>query len=505
MSNPDFHIEPNFFIDSKFLSKKDLLSNIDDICSKLSTSLIKIDKDSVAVRELERLLESINDDLICFMEFPYVEKIYRDSFYSFFSKKHSNYNRDSIRISFFKKDLENIDDFYTAKDEDVNGCFLGYITLRPTTHRIIGNSFLNPLALKNHNFVCCLCKKTVLINGRKLSVNGFPYSGQDGESITCAEVAILNIMDYFGHKYPEYSTILPSQISRILSKLTHERQLPSTGLSYQNISYALKKLGFGTKIYSYNETDIYAKADFREYLYTYLESGIPVILLLTNGDNGHAVLAIGRKDIDSDNTQRIENYSNKTDISFSDFFDEILVMNDNDVPYKLVNYENPIDDFQLSSFIVPLNSRIYVDACQFKELFYKIILELLEKGINLIPSPNNIFRYYLTASKSYKNYIAQSEGISLEFKKMVVEKTMPKFIWVGEIISGNTLNKKQNVEGIIAVDATETGLSGLLMFAANSEFLIMKQDEYFIVKFDNKLKFNRFAHNLKGEHLEWKI
>lgn len=39
------------------------------------------------------------------VEFPYVDKVYRDSFYTYFSSKLIPYKRDSIRISIFKDEI----------------------------------------------------------------------------------------------------------------------------------------------------------------------------------------------------------------------------------------------------------------------------------------------------------------------------------------------------------------------------------------------------------------
>ena len=60
-------------------------------------------------------------------------------------------------------------------------------------------------------------------------------------------------MEYFGNKYPEYKPVLPSKIVEVLQKLSAERQVPSTGLNIQQMAYALKEFGFGTKIYGKKE------------------------------------------------------------------------------------------------------------------------------------------------------------------------------------------------------------------------------------------------------------
>jgi hypothetical protein len=485
-------------ITARFIDKKDLV--LDETLDSIS-NLLSIEKKQIE-GELTRIIDVICDDVVCFMEYPYVEKIYRDSYYTFFSKKYNPCKRDSFRISFFASSVKEDNFFTTANLDD---CFLGYISLRPTTHRIIGSSFLHPKIMKNHDFVCCLCRKTVLVNGLKLTVHGFPYCGQDNESITCAEVSILNIMDYFGHKYPEYSTILPSQIAKMLSKQTYERQLPSRGINTTNISYILKKLGFGVRVYYSDEND-----NFRESLFIYIESGIPVILL----SDDHAVLVIGRKkSIEKHHKSKwLCNGKNK---SYTDFFSHLLVMNDNKPPYELMDYNDNADNgFKISHFIVPLYSKVNMDASGLKKSFAATLQVLKNKNetkhIEFIRrNENYIYRYFFTSSKSYKDYIARSKDLPYKFKMVALNKSMPKFIGVVEIINETNIkmeDKANKVDGIVVLDATESGVSNYLIFAANLEYLIIKSaqiQDYKIIKF-NKIMFNTFKNNLKGEHTQWK-
>ena len=164
-----------------FLLKHELKSIIPEFVE----DVFNIDRERV-VEQINPVLNILLDDIVCFIEYPYVDKFYRDSYYNFFSKKHNSYNRNSIRISFFSSSL-NIDNYFKMDNLEINKLFFGFISLRPTTYRIIGHSFLNPKALKNNDFVCCLSRKTVLIYGKKLSIDGFPYCSQDNESITRSE------------------------------------------------------------------------------------------------------------------------------------------------------------------------------------------------------------------------------------------------------------------------------------------------------------------------------
>lgn len=194
-------------------------------------------------KQLSPLLDALKDELYVFIEYPYVDKMYRDSYYSFYSKKHKTYLRDSFRISFFVGKIEENWFRHKTSSEKLKKSFLGYTTLRPTSFRLIGSTIISPFAFKQNNFVCCLTNREVLINGIKLTVNGFPFSSQDNETTTCAETCLVNIMEYFGTKYYEYKTILPSQIHDILSNQSYERQLPSMGLPSEDISFVLKTVG----------------------------------------------------------------------------------------------------------------------------------------------------------------------------------------------------------------------------------------------------------------------
>src|SRR5690606_28961595 len=126
--------------------------------------------------------------------------------------------------------------------------------------------------------------------GVKLDVDGFPHSSQDGETIKCAETTIWTLMEYFGNKYPEYKPSLPAKIHHALERFSYQRQLPSNGLTMDQISFALKEFGFGTRVYSY---DAYRES-LHEIVDSYVESGIPVILGLQSGSIGHVIIAIGK-------------------------------------------------------------------------------------------------------------------------------------------------------------------------------------------------------------------
>jgi hypothetical protein len=135
-------------IETAFFKKNKIL----DIVSDFMKETFEISQERV-IDQLKPFVDMLVDDIIVFFEFPYVDKFYRDTFYNFFSVKHNQCERDSIRLSFFDNSIKEELFFNEKYKDNINEHFFGYITLRPTTYSSIGHSFLSPKILKNKKFV----------------------------------------------------------------------------------------------------------------------------------------------------------------------------------------------------------------------------------------------------------------------------------------------------------------------------------------------------------------
>ena len=267
----------------------------------------------------------------------------------------------------------------------------------------------------------------------------------------------------------------------------------------------------------------------QELLYIYIESGIPIIATLSSKNGHHAVIVIGRENIDNEikYSKKLNLLSKSNSYPFSKTFEKVLIMNDNKPPFEVVDFDKPFydsesnSDYHFTSFIVPLYPKVFLEAYQFKNFFFTIINTLKKyedtKHIEFTKDGEDfIYRFFLTSSNSYKDYIAKSTSLSKKFKTITICKCMPKFIWVAEVVRGNTINSKQKVDSIVVVDATESGLTGHLIFASNSQYLIIKnsgeynidndliekEKNYTVFEFEKEI-FYTFANNLKGEHTKW--
>ena len=429
------------------------------------------------VRRLQIHIDRLRDDVNFIIEYPYVDRVYRDSYYSYFSTKMTVYPRDCIRLSLFEGPLEPAQ-FREKLDRDVlQKKYFGFIVLRPTVPNIVGRSMISPLALKAHNFLCISSTSLATAAAVKVSAEGFPHSSQDGETISCAETSIWSLMEYFSSKYFNYKPVLPSTIIETLRDRSNQRQLPSGGLNIYDMAFALKKFGFGTKIYA---IDQFGEVVFNRLLSCYLESGIPILAALDNrrsgGNIGHAVLIVGRNyvtdtQIDTLPVTREENgVINKEltqrNIQLFDNDDvnkEYVIIDDNFPPYQLAQLSNPAHYYnninwskcQITSFVSPLYPKVYLDAFEAK-LHIKLLF--LKIGFSIPNGAELFIRVFLASSRSYKNYLTKEATMQNDIRDFILDTPMPKFIWVGEF-STKALMKQEKANGLIILGATEPDLA----------------------------------------------
>lgn len=474
------------------------LSDHVELVKQLLVDVFQLDDEvakNLAINVAKTHFDRLNDDCFLVAESIYIDRVYRDSYYNYYSSKNNAYARDSVRISIFQGEV--IEDNFKSigEVEKLKPRYRGFMILRPTPPQIIGRSVISPKALKSNSFLCCTADIQSTVNAVKFEVEGFPHSSQDGETITCAETTLWAIMEYFGSKYPDYKPVLPSKIINVLKSLSFERQIPSKGLNIQQMSFALKDFGFGTRIYS--------KAafgdDFKRLLSCYVESGIPLILGIDDFDKGggigHAVVCIGHEKITSNmvtslNATRVSDPDHRKIISsrkltifdWDDIDKRFVFIDDNCPIYEMAYLTKPTAHYppswancEIKYIIVPLYPKIYLEAFEAK----KYVLDLIVSGPLPVADNSEVFvRFYLSSSRSYKSALALNPTFQANIKEMILEIPMPKFVWVAELSSKSLIqNSPQMAAGLVILDATEvnTAFNKPIVFAAYGDKLFKQE------------------------------
>ncbi|MDI9256516.1 cysteine peptidase family C39 domain-containing protein [Flavobacterium sedimenticola] len=479
---------------------------VDSILELIDDNFNKKDDDNFIEQELYKIFDELKEDLWVIIEYPYVDKIYRDSYYTYFASKHNHYYRDCLRVSFFSDEITNEHFRNEELVSELNEKFLGYLVVRPTFTCPIGRSLISKDAFEENNFITCNYKGSVLVNGVKLTVEGYPHSSQDTESISCAETTIWSVMEYFGNRYPDYKPTMPSNIINVLNKFSKQRLLPSNGLTVDQISFALKEFGFGTSIYA--EDDAFEN-ELDNIIAYYIESGIPVIAAIENENIGHATVIIGHEyddeyDFGTVKTRELS-YSDEI-INYIDYTDlpkKYVVIDDNLAPYRLIDLNNPVehyedDDFKgatIESIVVPLYKKIYLEVINARSLAISIISDA---NFGYKFKNGFVFRFFLTSSRSFKSHVSKLKSNEDILIEALVLAKMPKFIWVAEIYENNNFNTGK-ADGLIVIDATEANKNFIdsLLFAGYPDKIFVKSEKDFVDLPYNLDFYTKFKNNLK--------
>lgn len=447
------------------------------------------------------------------IESDHVDRQYRDSYYTYFSQKYSNFERNCLRLAFFEGELKHTD--FMSDISKIKNVFIGTIVLRPLNVGNIGHTLLNPHKLNIVGYVQT-CEFKVMICGRKLTIRAFPYLSQDNETMTCAETALFNLIQYYSEKYSEYRILMPSEILKTLETASYERVLPSHGVDDVFMAKVLQAGYFYPRLYPFENEE---GQDFEDLFYAYVESGIPFILGLPQ----HAVICIGHGSVDFKMIRhKLENISVKDTIDNQQIFyvsteklvDEYIFMDDNQVPYVVstidkmtVRYfencdfslesdneniedeiiaENIENDFgddllegcieyseeaiqkmkkRFDSLLVPLYKRVFLDASRAKSIYDENFLKnpdfiakiqeaYCDNNWGYIPNNPLVWRMYLAASNNYKDFRCRTAP-NTDIYEYYSCQSYPRFIWILEIGTISTFSeRKARIE--VLLDATSS-------------------------------------------------
>ena len=429
----------------------------DEVTSRTLTSRLESDYFSVLI-----------PNLAVVVEYPYVDKVYRNSYYRYYSGKAKPVSRDCIRLSFF------IDTDPTIVGNPMiheiwEQQYRGFMILRPTELNIVGRNAISPDIYKENNFQICKTEIPASVNGLKVSVEAFPASSQDSETMVCAETAVWATMEYFGNRYAEYSPVRPSHIIKLLRNQSFSRQLPSDGLTSEQICYLFKNMNFQPILRPILGSD----SDYGM-ISSFVESGIPVVLSITNYVDetypvedriGHAILCIGHEQVTEENINQAvsEDINGISFIDYNNVKKRFVYIDDNYPAYRMDYLESPAEsysekkwkDCKIRYAAYPLYEKILLMPYAVKNMATNFIQYLhgVKDGREIS------LRTFLASSRSYKDYVCRN-NMPKEMKGMILNLYLPKFIWVVELSTRDGL-KNNYAEGLLIFDSTEPKLANL--------------------------------------------
>lgn len=504
-------IKMNRLVEIAYINSHDLLVNflidILDLDENVESEENLLEYKSYKI--LYSLLEKVNNFTVV-IENQYVDRVYRDSYYMHYSCKHAKYDRFCKRLFLFSgavyddESLKNIS-FPDLDPKMLQSKIIGTVVIRPLKEGKIGRTLINPYYfVDKKNTYLRYTKYTAVILGIKLRFNAFPFSMQDTETTTCAEITILNLIDYFSRKYSEYKNILPSEIAHIAVKNGYERNIPTKGLGYSVMTKVFSEAGFSPRLYDRDQ--LMELSQFKRIMHYYVESGLPVAIGIKDKDDSrHSIIGIGHGKIQYNKLGKkvYAVYNGITDeyiwiIDTADLCNEYIVMDDGQTPYehyewKIVEQEKQLPNkyllgtYEPDVLMVPLYKRMFLEAQDAYDICTSVLASKklgIQKFFTNIGTKDYpiVIRLFMASSRNFKLTRIANFGKTNEDVKIIYGNLrLPKFVWVCEIYDINGYPNKEAV-GEIVIDATASPYdhlnSVILIHYPHYIMVLNKDDEY---------------------------
>ena len=443
-------------------------------------------------------------------EHPYTDRDYSADFVGFYASVFKTYPRDTSRIHFFRRDIRPVlelplRDRLAALEGETS--YLGFVVIRPISQGPIGRTVL-PFPHLSDGLIVRGTVRAVSgahLQGARLQVQGAPFIQQEQRIGACAQAAIWMADRPLHQRYGRSAWHAMTDITRLATNPiddTLSQALPhgSSGLNPLHITRALRAMGHQphsqfflvepvdldqarprSPAESENSDPAEAETARESPLPTvvrYLDSGLPVILGLTAPNSeqlaNHAVTAIGYVEVIGAGIRAGDGYEC--------FVRGIVVHDDQGGPYRIMPLTSADEEHMpadrvlvhegrvatvedlVTHIFVPLSPRVlltadhvHIVAWDFVEQYVRLLLThrgliCFERAVVAFARQWQegaiIRRAYLTTAGRYRHHIASS-AMPEEAKVRAVNRKLPHFIWVVELIERDTAVTAESARPII--------------------------------------------------------
>jgi hypothetical protein len=430
------------------------LSSPADLAQLETVLAAEFDGKSVGDKLMKGISPAVKGVLI---EENYIDKDYRSTYYSYYSKKGQRYSADCVRLHFFDQTvsfkvegskLVCSDTNPTSGEEQLNDHYFGYMVLRPTGIATIGRTVLTPdIRLGAARFTVFANHKAHVL-GRKLTVPGFPSMDQHVDIAVCAHVACWSILRHYSERYAIHREYLTHDITMMAHDFDPGGLLPAKGLQVSHAERVFQKAG--TFPIHVSRSSALGQNDLAFYrqLGAYIESGFPVFAAMRS--LRHAVAVVGYEW----RTQAVK----ATGLKYSwDEVQALAVIDDNELPYLSVPVSSvpgsagySVED--IDAFIVALPEKIYFPA----DAVDRLAPTLFNLGgpLGLPPQDQTILRYFLTTGSALRAFVRDRESeFDPDLVSTIMDLRLAQFVWVVEFATHAQWPTKQ-VSARAVIDAT---------------------------------------------------
>ena len=432
------------------------------------------------------------------IEHNYLSKSYLQDYTNFYASVFHPYDRFCKRIHFFGKDFDDAR-FLKAilepaeEDRDIWDSYIGYIVIRPLARAIIGATILIPFPEEGTGRKFPVTRKyKVNLFGKKLRIRSLVFQEQDSVVGSCSSSALWMAFHKTSMKGVFHNQLLsPSDITKSVRSPISEfsgRIFPNEQFTLEQILEAVHVSGLESELI--NSEVLKTIHFFKALLYAYTRMGLPVLVMLSIGENTdqHLVTVTGYHLATDRNKVRLEvereiNAAKKIEKgrpptwTVADCITKFYVHDDQIGPFCRIEFIHekggffklktgwheydrqqselfsqgntegilrmlegqkhiPTQTGMPTAVIVPITKEIRIQYGAVADPVYNFDA-LLQDSIN--PKQRLLWDIYLERSNHQKRTIFQDPGYPQKHKEIMLTASLPKYIWVARAFEGEKL------------------------------------------------------------------
>ena len=418
--------------------------------------------------------------------------------YSFYySKQFTEVRRLCTRLHFFKNTKMGTATLLEYIDSVPPENYQGFITLRPIIISPVGASILSRDIATG--FIRSADKFPVHM-GKELTVYGTPFMQQDNAVGACAQASIWMALRTLRKREGDRAHD-PAQITDAATRFNANGRIKPNrqGLTQIQMIEAIRSAGYSPHSIwlgqwhnqNLKEMDATDVEIAKQSIHPYIESEIPVVLLLIHKNGGHAVVAVGHTWDENPKTFKNVEVSNSVglDLKFAhavSWIPEFIINNDNTGPYRSfpasssggtgysmeqIVYAMPLlppDVFMSGEEALSVGLTVIADLYQgFNTEYSKTVLEESASKIAI--------RILLVEKRKLRSWAA-STLMPKELHDVLRNMDLPKRVWVLElhikdIYGSHGKANAPSLIGFILIDPTgDIVTNAVLMFYINKNY-----------------------------------
>lgn len=388
---------------------------------------------------------------------------FTEEYEAFYSKQQRDMSRFCVRVHAFREpvvttitdDPKDVLGFIDAAVQ-VDGGYLGFVTLRPLRHAPVGATIVVD---SPDTRSLCRDRFPVHIAGASFQIEGTPYLQQDNAVAACAQASIWMALRTL-RKRSGNAAYSPAELTLSATRyMAVDRVFPGRrGLRVEQMLSAIQASDHDPLVIPLRpKPDVPPNPyEVMETVQPYIESGLPVILLLEHGAGGHAVVAIGLA----------------PGTPMRNLPPGLIVHNDNQGPYQLLPFSHPAGGYALTqcvTAIIPLPLGILMSAKEAHDHSRAILQGKWLSAIVADPSKATVSddlwaRTYLCTRHAFRTWAKNESGLDAAAADVYRTAEMPGHVWVTEIHDGSSFDPLRPTQrtrlGEIVLDAGADWLHG---------------------------------------------